>query len=125
MADKIKQYKKHLIIKYGDGFEMKRTSSSPKFFSQDKEDLQIWNFSRKKTLKSLILIILLLFILATIFLVWGLAITSRYREYWYSIFNLKSFMMIIVAGGWISFTSSAIAFLIKPKKRERRFIMGV
>lgn len=104
---------------------MKRTSSSPKFFSQDKEDLQIWNFSRKKTLKILILIILLLFLLATIFLVWGLAITSRYREYWYSIFNLKSFIMTIVAGGWISFTSSAIAFLINPKKRERRFIMGM
>ena len=104
---------------------MKGSNSSLKFFSQDKEDLQIWNFSRKKALKSLILITLILFILAAPFLLWGLAITSRYRVYWYDIFNLKSIFMIIIAGGWISFTSSAIAFLIKPKKRERRFLLGM
>ncbi|NPD87761.1 MAG: hypothetical protein HGN29_03510 [Asgard group archaeon] len=104
---------------------MKGINSSPKFFSQNKEDLQIWNFSREKSLKSLILISLILFIFAVFFLLWGLVITSRYRVYWYDIFNLISFLMIIIAGGWISFTSSAIAFLIKPRKRERRFIMGM
>jgi MFS family permease len=104
---------------------MKGINSSPKFFSQDEEDLQIWNFSRKKSFKSLVLISFILFIFASIFLLWGLIITSRYRVYWYDIFNLISFLMIIIAGGWISFTSSAIAFLIKPRKRERRFIMGM
>ena len=104
---------------------MKRTSSSPKFFSQDKEDLQIWNFSRKKAANSLILITLILFILAALLILWGLAITSRYRVYWYDIFNLKSFAMTIIAGGWISFSSSAIAFLLKPKKRDRRFLLGM
>ncbi len=123
--DEIKQFKNIKRIEYGDGFEMKRSNSSSKFFSQDKEDLQIWGFSRKKSIKILMLITLFLFILVTLFLLWGLAITSRYRVYWYDIFNLKSFLMVIIAGGWMSFAPSAIAFLLKPKKRERRFLLGM